>query len=474
VEKEEDEFADFLIGPIEQRRQCYYDLEEGKLIWDKPGHRSVLALKDVQILVQRLERAVKSLHTAAQEQKAQVKTQSAGSGSSARTVAAPGERSMKRSWTTYFTKTSTPQVDNLPWKVLMRLTKVLQICWLFLAVVEAMANWAPLTFGPDVFRIHVEPAAGIESEHAVEGEVEKEAEGERRLAMWWQGFKEEHGSWPHGIFFQAVALSCLTSNDFTRPAELLVTSPFALHSSHDQLSWKTWPRANFAQKAVAACGLSSSDRQPEANHSACVMLAPLRSAGLALWRPGSRFSEALELAFEPERNPWLLAAGGVMPCSRTSSFMSSSVLSTAGQCLILAGWDGQRLSVAVLPLSDSRGGLSDKGQNISFCFDLPLPPSKVVALHVEAKSGRLWVLLNKGELLLWDLPRGRSQGSWLLDWGNFSPAGLCVASSHKDRWMQSLLVVGTAAPDDNSSIGRPAMMKADLPADMASDFTAQI
>merc|ERR1712129_109925 len=110
-------------------------------------------------------------------------------------------------------------------------------------------------------------------------------------------------------------------------------------------------------------------------------------------------------------------------------------------CLLLAGWDGLLLPVAAVPLNYMSGQLTLVGRHVRPAFDVPLPvvdpPPTVKALHLEPQSARLWVILDSGELLAWNLLQRQRLGSWRPQWpvasagGAFQPMAICEDSSSR-------------------------------------------
>eukprot|EP00434_Breviolum_minutum_P010724 symbB.v1.2.009456.t3/scaffold601.1/size182750/20 len=156
IEKSEDVFTGTLIGPLygngQQsggQRGYYYDLENGESIFGSQGGKS-LSLKEVGGWVTTFQRAVQGLLALSE---APEDDGAASSNSPQATFTR--RRSLTKSMTAFFGQTSLPkEVDNLPWRVLLRLTQVLQCCWIFLGISEGLCNWFPRTFGVDIFRSH--------------------------------------------------------------------------------------------------------------------------------------------------------------------------------------------------------------------------------------------------------------------------------------------------------------------------------
>eukprot|EP00913_Durusdinium_trenchii_P032953 g30849.t1 len=321
VEKSEDVFTGTLIGPLYGNGQqpgnhgkpYYYDLEKGESIFGVQGEKS-LSLKEVGGWVTTFQRAVQgllALSEPAEDESPQAPDPELAS----------RRRSFTKSMTAFFGQTRPPsQVDNLPWRVLLRLTQVLQCCWIFLGIAEGLCNWFPATF--DV------PAA----------------EGLRRLRApveWWQSLKHVPSRWPHGHFFRPDMLSCAGTR-------VLAATAFAMYQSSDlagratPLLWQALPRRDFSM-AVPLCG----DDVAMENCS----FARSRGDGRLTVSPAVDGSseDVMEL---PSRRPWQVFTGAELPCSD----------GVQQRCFLLAGWDGERLPVAWV-----------RGRELTPSFNLPLP-----------------------------------------------------------------------------------------------------
>lgn len=114
-----------------------------------------------------------------------------------------------------------------------------------------------------------------------------------------------------------------------------------------------------------------------------------------------------------------------VPCGSLAPLEASQPALLAGsRCLLLAGYDGSRLPVAVVPLPEPG---EEWPQVVTPIFDVPLKlPPKALVLSIEPKARpksrgrhvgsealRLWALAK--ELYGWDLLAGRRRG-WLNTW----------------------------------------------------------
>jgi len=451
IEKSEDVFTGTLIGPLygngQQsggQRGYYYDLENGESIFGSQGGKS-LSLKEVGGWVTTFQRAVQGLLALSEA------PEDDGGASSSSPQATFTRRSLTKSMTAFFGQTRLPkEVDNLPWRVLLRLTQVLQCCWIFLGISEGLCNWFPRTFGVDIFRSHwgklaplvegvdlhdPEDAEGETSEEHHSHEVsehsgeaghiagpseesaaveEHGSEGHlRRLqaSEWWTRPVKVSSTWPHGQFFRPEVLSC-------SGARVVAATAFAMYQSSDPgrspLLWQALSRRNFPA-AVPICG----DNVPLEQ---CAFARAREDGQLAVWPAANSSAEDL---FElPSRRPWQHFTGVELPCNEHER---QSDANAHQKCSLLAGWDGHRLPVVWI-----------RGRNLTPSFDLPLPSFQasnpdVRAMHLNS-AGQLWLLLGN-EIMAWDVLRGEFIGRWQPHWRNFAPRLLCFG--------RRLLVVGT-------------------------------
>ncbi|CAJ1345980.1 unnamed protein product [Effrenium voratum] len=132
-----------------------------------------------------------------------------------------------------------------------------------------------------------------------------------------------------------------------------------------------------------------------------------------------------------------------------------------GRCLLLAGWDGEMLPVAVLPGCAGCGArqLLRAAKEVRPSLAAPLPPAEsaqgVQAIHIEGTQ--LWALLS-GHLQAWDLASPRS-GRWVLHWpaealpvaswpkqlASSIPVGICFTSCSEMEGRRSPVAGGPIA-----------------------------
>lgn len=320
--------------------------------------------------------------------------------------------------------------ERLPWQVLSRMTRVLQLCWFYSGVMAFLKE-------TDIYQVDYQQHPG---------------HGERRLcavpAELWP-FEPMDVQWPHGDFFRAQGLFCQPGSD------LLIGSPFALYrasASVDELKGdSTWrleelERRRLPGSATAACPSVSRPGTPM--QPSCMFISSNAEGTLSFWQQTSRlgvatlpnvgFNESQSLEVDGES--WSLLTGAILQCEHITSILPSEE-PLSEWCLLLAGWDGLLLPVAAVPLNYMSGQLTVVGRHVRPAFDVPLPvvdpPPTVKALHLEPQSARLWAILDSGELLAWNLLQTQRLGSWRPQWpvasagGAFQPMAICEDSSSR-------------------------------------------
>ncbi|CAE7291285.1 unnamed protein product, partial [Symbiodinium pilosum] len=178
----------------------------------------------------------------------------------------------------------------------------------------------------------------------------------------------------------------------------------------------------------------------------CLMLALRQEPILSFWPFGFPDS-AVALPLSPRLPPWKKAAGAVLPCHELRSLVEAASL----RCLLLAGWDGKRLRVAVVKLA-KQGLLPEPGEQVAVRSEVPLASSGCIspdAMHVDA-SGQLW-LAEAEALAAWHLPSGTFLGRWRPSWPGLRPSALCT---HGER----LLVAGGTGLARSETFGRPILL----------------
>eukprot|EP00403_Amphidinium_massartii_P003517 CAMPEP_0178375006 /NCGR_PEP_ID=MMETSP0689_2-20121128/2665_1 /TAXON_ID=160604 /ORGANISM="Amphidinium massartii, Strain CS-259" /LENGTH=1208 /DNA_ID=CAMNT_0019994985 /DNA_START=84 /DNA_END=3710 /DNA_ORIENTATION=+ len=311
--------------------------------------------------------------------------------------------------------------ERLPWQVLSHMTRVLQVCWFYTCLMALLKEMG-------IYQVDYQQHPGHE----------------RRLHTavsdpWI--FDEVKIHWPHGSFFHPEGVSCFPDHE----RALVMSSPFALYSAFAEPNAEGWflqemLRYRVPPSSVAVCHPSGSWHSRSAEQawsqaSACQLMTPTED-GVRLWPLGEEAGGDATSTLALQGPSWRLLAGAVTPCSLVSSLLPVSH-QAAEWCFIFAGWDGEMLPVAVMPLtgnsSDTAAGVFPAGSELLPSLDVPLPASEsrkgIVALHIEPETARLWALLKGGVLMAWDLVRLRALGRWRLHWrahsDTFHPVAFC-------------------------------------------------
>lgn len=308
--------------------------------------------------------------------------------------------------------------------------------------------------------------------------------------------------WPYGEFFRPEKLSCMSRGPVSGSAGLFVgsrhllydaavPSPDAAVKAPRRLWLEALPRDTHPPNSTALCAQT---KQGEALQ--CLMAeVAVGGKNVAFWPMGSHRhgSESVEVPVSGGK-PWLHMSGTAMRCSDVAGLGSSVPEAAAGAwCLLLVGWDGERLPVAVVPLPRGPTEAPSVGTTIVSDFDAPLlprrsdgtcvsgregacrsagaddevatMPEEVLSMHVEPSRTRLWALLAGGELQAWDLASPRSLGRWPLyssQTGDFRATAVCEGDSS-----QGLLVTGA------SDLGGPELFRVEIPTGLDGSGTSR-
>eukprot|EP00927_Polykrikos_kofoidii_P029109 TRINITY_DN25220_c0_g1_i1.p1 TRINITY_DN25220_c0_g1~~TRINITY_DN25220_c0_g1_i1.p1 ORF type:complete len:1284 (+),score=182.52 TRINITY_DN25220_c0_g1_i1:164-4015(+) len=404
--------------------------------------------------------------------------------------------------------------ERLPWQVLSRMTRVLQICWFYTGLMALLKelHWYQADF----------------QEHP--------ASEQRRLRMEEAlEFERLNVQWPHGALFRPTGLACpYTAHGYINDAVLVVNSPFAIYTAS---GLKQLPEGREESQTMTAklvsLRLQLEELQRELLPSSTVLLCPPRglpqdngmddstdgvsspAVGLGVYDDrhlGRDVSNSSFLA-EPSRviatqsslstdcllatptiegvriwsfgrseegslllvdgKPWKLLTGGIVRCTDVAWLLPANhETADSTWCLILAGWDGELLPVAAVPLLGESVQPPLANTWIWPLFDAPLygndADQGILALHMETHRGRLWALvphvggIARGvDLEAWDVPGlrrlGRRRIRFPLGFAGFRPVALC-----EDE------VLGLLAVGRSDSTG-PALLRAALPAEVTLD-----
>mmetsp|Transcript_67467 Transcript_67467/g.181535 ORF Transcript_67467/g.181535 Transcript_67467/m.181535 type:complete len:246 (+) Transcript_67467:1-738(+) len=150
-----------------------------------------------------------------------------------------------------------------------------------------------------------------------------------------------------------------------------------------------------------------------------------------MWPTGQENATHLRV----QGDPWLQLAAATVRCQMVARLLASGH-EAAEWCILLAGWDNTTFPVAALPLPHGPGRPPPAGVTAGVLAPAAAVPvnvqargSAVVALHIEALTGRLWAVWANGELQAWDLLGSRSVGIWRPPWPwRGDPVGVAICS----------------------------------------------
>lgn len=456
-EKRDDPHAGKLLGPFTHDSQgtYYYNLERGEFLWEA-AMSNVLTLQQVSAMTSKAEEEVSALLSASSTVRV-VSSDEDDSEESSTAAADVSRRPISKA------EDSIYAVQRLPWRVLVLVTRVLQLCWLASGVSFLIedATGAQVMTGPD----------------ALLGPMSSTPTPQRRLNAWatWDGLSalredaEEVPvvAWPRGAFGAPFALSCL-------PGGLMI-------SGTEEPFWAAWPVGPPRSTSLPQLEFSSASLPPGprvafcgAVDAPCFLAAPWTGGNgpeiaIALWELSLDLGAPLGPENVPEpalfaldgswARPWLLITGGTVLCNEVRHWLLDET-HTSSWCLLLAGWDGARLPVAVVPLQAGR--LPRRGL-VSPAFAIRLPGSaqrkceassscshwtrsEISAIHLDSARYSL-LALQDGRLHTWDLLRpGRVktlQPALPAAWGTWRASGLCVRQSVAEE--SELVVVGSSS-----------------------------
>lgn len=478
-EQEEDPYADHHLGPfvhhtaISAPSQYYYNLEEAQFVWILGEDQHVLTLEEVRNKVREADMKVHEVidHSGANADEAISSGEEESEGSEdVSTMAQRASRMKGRTMRKNMTALSPWAVESgpyrpqrLPWKLLYCTTRSVQLAWLLMFVMYTIDLAYPtLNFDQQISVEELEES--IEEDSKNESAKAVEARRLHGNSTW--RFETIEAAWPQRELFRPETVSCLPDGSLLlgTPYELYQAKPKDVDARPSSFALESVPRPSFPPGSVALC---SSTASAVAGGHLCI-LGAAAVGGIAFWPFGSdRWgSEAVVMPIEGGR-PWRQLSGAALPCAAVAELLvlSDGDWGRKGDwCLLLAGWDGERLPVAVLRLPRGPSAPPAAG-TIQPIFDAPLRllrgmpggpssemlPAKVgerdvVALHVEGRRGRMWVLLAAGELQGWDLlastTLGRWHPSWPLSSGGFQATALCEDASGR-----GLLVLGRSPED---------------------------
>lgn len=475
-----DSFAGCLVGPLANGQ--FYDLERAKLV-DRNIILGALTLDEVAGYLKDSEVAVGRAISESRE------AEDGGSHEAAtheQSVSTTGSRAVR-----YGPKLS--QVDRLPWRTMRRSFRTLQLCWLFLGVLQTLQLF-------EIFKIDfpTQPGESVRERRLRYDEARRLQAQARAEDIDMLDFRRIEVAWPYGAYFRPATIACLPGTD-----DLLVGSPSVLYRAFGPRRNSSTsvvnglpplglefalPRANFPAGAVAICAYSDTSgtgafRDARGLIDLCLWAA-LEENGtvVALWPFGqSRRSDATTLPVVGGP-PWQRLAGSILRCEVVAPLLSQ-VEQQEEWCILFAGWDGESLPVAAVPLPGWPSLLPPLGALVAARAEAPLAPlpraercragsargaasqvgtcalaaggsrgSEVVALNL-GPTGRLWAVLQGGRLQAWDLSQLRSIGHWRLrgpgaegsDGGEVETNAAAAVAVCEDAKGGRLLVVGRGA-----------------------------
>jgi len=426
-EKEEDPFADSLLGPFlnEQNETYYYHLESMQFVWKPEEDQGVLSLTQVSTWVKDAEQTVTDLFHGREDL---IRSDDSDLDVTTRTVIVESCFYVLRCCT----KRRRPmeRERRLPWRVLLSVTRVSQVSWLLLGLSFLGQNAGIL---PKFDLLVLKTEEEEEMEHR---------DSERRLqAEEWDFASMNVSAWPKGV---ASTLSCLP--DATGGCNLYMTSGDSI-----------WSASVFGQTTVSFEALTTATLSSTISSS---MLCPWDEALAPCFL--QVVGDRLELtrfrgAFKVPTSGIGLRevrkiSGTVLQCK---SLQLGEDVADFEWCLLFASWDGQRLPVAVVPLPQSLGnGQAPDVSDVRVLplFDLlanlaPMLPregclaAEISSLGMEANTGNLWVLWSNGRLDAFDLLKGLHRGSWKPQWP-LQPRSVCVSHEKNGLSGSKLLVLG--------------------------------
>lgn len=517
-EREEDPLSGWLLGPFQdQGAQYFFDLEAQNFVRSVPPGQALLALEQVAGLVSQAETEVRAVigetydparghhhfdsssgasssddgEVGLGRRRAQLRSRSVVGRAQALVWFCCGKQSRElREVDDYV-----PQ--RLPWVIVHSVTRAVQVAWTFVGVM----TWFDVSLAPPESYITepVEPDDRRLKSSIFDLDIET----------------LEVRSWPQGRYFRPELLAILPSE-----GDLLVGSPYAHYRAGTfwnfsmidaPVAFTALPGPRLPRGTLALCagsstasadndsepvfgssgsslgGSTSSTRSSSKRSNTC-FAGVLSDGELALWPWGRSPSTGHHVSVPSSRRPWRLFAGALMPCKDVQLLLRAPA-SPAKWCFLLAGWDGERIPVAALPVRQGPDVRSGDMATIDVAFDVPLvmdrPEAReearakgsqagrnaatagqrpgtggadavcregsegaptgglavITALHVQPGRGWLWAVVDLAEvpgateLVAWDLLQPRMLGRWRLphssDLDGFRAAAL---SSEPSAW----------------------------------------
>eukprot|EP00928_Gymnodinium_smaydae_P027378 TRINITY_DN21194_c1_g1_i5.p1 TRINITY_DN21194_c1_g1~~TRINITY_DN21194_c1_g1_i5.p1 ORF type:complete len:502 (+),score=79.13 TRINITY_DN21194_c1_g1_i5:187-1692(+) len=423
AERSQDHYAGFLMGPLTTGH--VYDLEKGQRLDQKEG-QAILSLDDVSA---QLTSAVAAVRVVVAGQDDEDEEKSKSDHLVGREKLHIGSRKLGA-------------IDRLPWKTMRRMTRVLQMCWLILGVLQLLHVLDVLSIDHDIIEGEERRLRRLAAAPALSPSVRPFPEDVASLHV-----EQVDVVWPYGSFFQLLGMTYLPE-----PVGLLVRSRSAQYKApldgsnvgaaeqESPLRLKpALPRRSFPARAVPLCASASIDLADQS----CIWGSLKSGEGLAFWSFGQTEDSSTVIPFaDVNSRPWLSFVGASVSCADAALLRQSTIEDATEWCLILVGWDGESLPVAVLPLIHGKAK-PPVGASLVATLDVPLPhlgssqqlcencttsqtdscnakgcststsPSAAVSMDLQAQSGRLWVVLNAQHVYAWNLLQLKRLGHWI-------------------------------------------------------------
>lgn len=418
-------FQHCFVGPMERLRGeggrvCFLDVDTGQYTSADPEERQVISLTDVRALASQVEDSVRALHAM---------------------INATGVHAPK------LPRRALRSNAELPWLCVLGITRAIQSAVLLIFFMQILREL-------DILR--------------VDYRFEKldVTKPRRRLFTDKLRFEEVHARWPQHGYFRPAAVSCISGS----ADGLIIGSALRRYWLNSSGASDTV----FNELATSNVPTHSSTICRTASHAVvgvpdCFSIS-LVERGLAFWPFGDSQADASVTVLQIRGEAWHMATGALLSCNETHAAGVTSPTETADSrsCLLLAGWDGKRVLVAAVRVTGSIPELLRGSGSIEPRFDVPLwlrdseemedasaQTMRLAAFHMAAGSGRLWVMLEGGELRAWDVLRAASLGHWTPVWPfsleEFEAVAICEDSA------QRLVAVGT-----RSDVGA-SLLQAQLP-----------
>eukprot|EP00927_Polykrikos_kofoidii_P003827 TRINITY_DN11539_c0_g1_i4.p1 TRINITY_DN11539_c0_g1~~TRINITY_DN11539_c0_g1_i4.p1 ORF type:complete len:836 (+),score=140.50 TRINITY_DN11539_c0_g1_i4:114-2510(+) len=219
AEQLEDNFPGFLVGPL--AGDCFYNLEAGEVIRTNVNFET-LRLDEVAAFVGRAEGAVRLALATCGENGEDGADDGHEVSEDAEGIVSDNSEDRR----TTDISGSSSQVDQLPWKLVRRMTHLMQFVHVLLAVAEALELFGYVDMD------HVLPEdVGRRLGFGRESDASLVFSDDGAVAAGWTHFNlsRVQVAWPFGDWFQPASLACLPVPPFASPLGIIVGSPALLY-----------------------------------------------------------------------------------------------------------------------------------------------------------------------------------------------------------------------------------------------------